>query len=164
MASMRVLSRGAAAALVAAFAADARADPVEEGREAYRSACARCHGQIIEGDAAALDGAIWPAVMAPIGPNLTGIYGRPAGSVPGFRYSNAFRKATVDLVWDAEALDRWLADSQAMARGSYMFQKTAQPARGRIIEYLERRSRYRECGGGRELRSRPPRRRQPRAT
>lgn len=142
MASMRVLSSCAAAALMASSMVSA--DPVEEGREAYRSICARCHGQVIEGDAAALDGGIWPAVMAPIGPNLTGIYGRPAGSVPGFRYSNAFRSATKDLVWDSEALDRWLADSQAMARGSYMFQKTAQPARGAIIAYLERRSRHRE--------------------
>jgi cytochrome c len=143
MADMRVLSMSAAA-LAVAFAADVRADPVEEGREAYRSACARCHGQILENGSAALGGAVWTAVMAPIGPNLTGIYGRPAGSVEGFRYSNAFQKATKDLVWDAETLDRWLADSQAMARGSYMFQKTAQPARSRIIEYLERRSRYRE--------------------
>lgn len=145
MASMRVLSSCAAALVAASMAgADAGADPVEEGREAYRSVCARCHGLVIEGDAAALDGSVWLAVMAPIGPNLTGIYGRPAGSVPGFRYSNAFRSATKDLVWDSEALDRWLADSQAMARGSYMFQKTAQPARGAIIAYLERRSRHRE--------------------
>ena len=139
MASKRILFICAAAALTAAAAAGA--DPVEQGREAYRSICARCHGQIIEGGAAFLGGEIRPVVMAPIGPNLTGIYGRPAGSVPGFRYSDAFRKATADLVWDAETLDRWLADSQAMARGSYMFQKTAQPERGRIIAYLERRSR-----------------------
>jgi cytochrome c len=82
--------------------------------------------------------------MAPIGPNLSGIYGRPAGAVPGFRYSNAFRAATQGLVWDAATLDRWIADSQAFARGSYMFQKTAEPQRGRIVAYLERYSRYKE--------------------
>ena len=34
------------------------------------------------------------AVMAPTGPDLTGTYGRPAGAVRGFRYSDAFCAAT----------------------------------------------------------------------
>lgn len=137
---------GTAAITAALSAGPAAADPAEEGRDAYRQACGRCHGQINESPAAAAlsDARLLPAVMLPVGPNLTGVYGRPAGAVAGFRYSDAFRAATRGLVWDAEALDRWLADSQAFARGSYMFQKTPEPQRSRIIAYLARYGRAKE--------------------
>jgi len=123
----------------------ASAEPAEDGRQAYAANCFRCHGQIEQSHA------LWPesvrpvpVVMAPQGPNLTGMYGRPAGSIPGFRYSNAFRVAAAKgMVWDAATLDRWLTDSQAMIRGSYMFLKLPEPQRGQVIRYLEAYSRSR---------------------
>jgi cytochrome c len=130
------------AAAVVVVIGHASAGAAEDGRAVYAQTCARCHGQISETQANGAARAL-PAVMAPLGPNLTGVFGRPAGSVAGFRYSNAMRAAAErGLVWDAETLDRFLADSQAMLRGSYMFLKLQQPQRGQVIDYLARRGRH----------------------
>jgi cytochrome c len=116
-----------------------------DGRQTYMSQCARCHGQITETQGWLGPERIQPAVMAPQGPNLTGVYGRPAGTYPGFRYSDAFRKAADGLVWNDAALDRWIANSQAMVRGSYMFTTVPDAkARREVIDYLRTYARYRE--------------------
>ena len=47
-----------------------------------------------------------------LGPHLEGIVGRPAASVEGFEYTETLR--ALDLVWDAQTLDRWLENPQAM--------------------------------------------------
>jgi cytochrome c len=75
--------------------------------------------------------------MLPLGPNLTGVYGRPAGAVAGYRYSDAFRAVAADLTWDDHTLDRWLADSRAMIPGTYMLVKIAPAERAAIIAYLK---------------------------
>ena len=80
--------------------------------------------------------------MTPPGPNLTGIYGRPVGSAKAFRYSNAMHEVANSFVWDDETLDLWLTDSQRVIRGSCVFLKVKQPARGKIIGYLKTYSRY----------------------
>ena len=109
-----------------------------EGRQLYVDTCAKCHGELTERRTSALARDLLVFVVAPpLGPNLSGIFGRPAGTVEGFRYSNAFRKKAAGLVWDEPTLDLWLTDSQRMIRGSYMFLKVAQPARGKIIAYLK---------------------------
>ena len=41
-----------------------------------------------------------------IGPNLYHVYGRRAGSLPGFAYSPAMKAQTI--VWDEKTLDLWL--------------------------------------------------------
>jgi cytochrome c len=137
---MRV--RSAIATLLGCVAASQAAG--EDGRLVYMTQCARCHGQITETHSRGPE-RIMPAVMAPQGPNLTGVYGRPAGTYAGFRYSDAFRKAADGLVWNDATLDRWIANSQAMVRGSYMF-TTVPDARSRqqVIEYLQTYARYRE--------------------
>ena len=71
----------------------AAGDPAE-GAKAFR-ACAACHS-------------LHPGVNM-TGPSLAGIWGRKAGSLPGFsRYSLALRQS--GLVWNEQTLDRWLAD------------------------------------------------------
>lgn len=46
-----------------------------------------------------------------IGPHLNDIFGRVAGSLPGFRYSRSMRTAGENgLVWDDQTLDAFLAD------------------------------------------------------
>lgn len=109
----------------------------EVGRERYLEHCAKCHGVVTERrvDARA-SGQLLPVVMLPLGPNLTGVYGRAAGTVKGFRYSNAFVAAAPGLVWNDENLDRWLTDSQSMIPGSYMFMKLDTPTRRDVIGYL----------------------------
>ncbi len=67
---------------------------------------------------------------------------RCRGAIPGYRYSNAFREAAQGLIWQADGLDRWLADSLAIIRRSDMFLKLERPERGRMIRYREAYSRY----------------------
>ncbi|MEQ9639904.1 MAG: c-type cytochrome [Alphaproteobacteria bacterium] len=135
------------AALVAALGfavSPAGAASLEEGRATYTAVCGKCHGQITEQlSRHGIDGRIWPAVMSPLGPNLTGIFGRPAGTIGGYRYSNAMRKAAPGIVWDAPSLDVWLANSQAMIKGSYMFLKLKPEKRAVVIEYLEKVAKHR---------------------
>jgi cytochrome c len=72
------------------------------------------------------------------GPNLAGVVGRKAGSLPGFAYSEGFAKA--DWTWDAARLDAWLTNPQAIIPGAVMLYKQADPAtRAAIIDWLKER-------------------------
>jgi cytochrome c len=53
-----------------------------------------------------------------VGPNLRGIYGRKAGSLEDFRYSNAMLRA--DIVWDEANLRSYIKDPQAKVPGNRM--------------------------------------------
>lgn len=53
-----------------------------------------------------------------LGPNLHNIIGRPAGTAPGFRYSNALIEA--DIVWTPRAIDAWLAEPGRFLPGNQM--------------------------------------------
>jgi cytochrome c2 len=78
------------------------------------------------------------AVAPPYGPSLRGVYGRQAGTVPGFAYSRAFKNILQGVVWDRGTLDTWIMDSQAWVPGSMMFYKQPNPdIRRQIITYLE---------------------------
>jgi cytochrome c len=52
------------------------------------------------------------------GPNLAGVYGRRAGSLPGYMYSPAMKAQTFS--WDANMLDRWLARPADVVPGTAM--------------------------------------------
>lgn len=70
-----------------------------------------------------------------VGPSLYGIYGKPAGRVEGFGYSVALKKSK--LRWNAETLDRWLADSGATIPGSTMYFRQGDAAKRKaIVKYL----------------------------
>lgn len=131
-----------AAALLAA--GGAAADPDEAARTLYAKTCSKCHGLIQEDRQSwRRDGLLQQAVTMPLGPPLSDVYLRPAGIVEGYAYSRAMRELASGWVWDEEALDAWLANSQEFARGSTMFLKVKQPDRGIIIEYLKTYARYR---------------------
>jgi len=71
-----------------------------------------------------------------LGPHLIGVYGRQAGSVDGYTYSEGF--ADADFVWDETTLDPWLADPKAMIPGAKMLLKLAKPEdRADVIAYLK---------------------------
>jgi cytochrome c len=53
-----------------------------------------------------------------VGPNLHGVFGRPAGSAAEFEYSPALRAA--DFAWTPETLDAWLADPVGFLPGTTM--------------------------------------------
>jgi cytochrome c len=52
------------------------------------------------------------------GPNLWGLFGRPAGRHEGYTYSKALKAA--DFAWDGERLDQWLAQPRAYLPGNKM--------------------------------------------
>jgi cytochrome c len=74
------------------------------------------------------------------GPNLHGLPGRRAGTLPGFEFSRALREAgRRGLVWTDESLDRFLRDPQAAVPGTTMAPPGVRDAAERhaVIEYLK---------------------------
>jgi cytochrome c len=71
-----------------------------------------------------------------IGPNLNGVAGRPAASLPGFTYSAALKASK--LRWDDQSLDAFLAAPMKKVPGTRMPIGTPDPAkRAAIITYLK---------------------------
>lgn len=52
------------------------------------------------------------------GPNLYGVFGRQAGTEPGFIYSDAVKNA--GFTWDADHLEGWLASPRNYLKGTKM--------------------------------------------
>jgi cytochrome c len=74
-----------------------------------------------------------------VGPRHRGVYGRKAGSLPDYAYSDALKNANV--VWDDQTLDRWLTDPQTFLPGSKMFYHLDQAQdRADVIEFLKTRA------------------------
>jgi cytochrome c len=95
------------------------------GEDLYKQQCAACHA--IQKDA--------PPGM---GPNLSGVVGRPAGAIAGFAHSKEFKTALKGKSWSPELLDKWLENPQKVAKGTYMMYQQADPAvRAAIIDYLK---------------------------
>ena len=74
------------------------------GQQAFNNACRTCH-IVREGDNR-------------LGPNLHGIVGRKAGSLPDYAFSSAMKEA--EFVWDAEKLDRFIANPDEVVPGNNM--------------------------------------------
>lgn len=73
------------------------------------------------------------------GPMHRGVYGRKAGSVPGFAYSNAVKGSGV--VWDETTLDKWLSGPLSFIPGNKMIVSFSNPQdRADVIAYLRRES------------------------
>lgn len=54
-----------------------------------------------------------------VGPRLYGVFGRKAGSVTDYRYSEAMKKSGV--IWTPENMDRYLAATQDFIPGNKMY-------------------------------------------
>jgi cytochrome c len=69
------------------------------------------------------------------GPRLRGVFGRAAGSDPGFPYSNALTSSR--LTWNESTLDRWLTDPETLMPDNDMAFRLSKPEeRAEIIAYL----------------------------
>ena len=81
-----------------------------------------------------------------VGPRHCGLFGRRAGSVPGFGYSAAMKKS--GIVWNAKTLDRFLTRPLKMVPGSAMtYDGVADPKeRADLIAYLKHVNDTAECG------------------
>ena len=78
------------------------------------------------------------AVVPLYGPQLRGVFGRQAGSVQGYQYSETFLKKMNGAKWDEAMMDKWITSSQTMVPGTYMFYSQKSPEiRRKIIEYLK---------------------------
>lgn len=116
---MIVLAAGLIASLF--VAAD-----IEPGKDLFQRRCGGCH---------ALD-------REKTGPRLSRVYGRKAGSIASFEYSDALKNSKI--VWNAETLERWLTDPEAMVPGNDMpFRMENADERRAIIEYLKAESSHR---------------------
>jgi len=73
-----------------------------------------------------------------VGPNLHGVFGRPAASLTGFGYSPAL--AASGLVWTPLSLEAWLADPAGFVAGTTMAFTGYRSAEDRrdLIAYLLR--------------------------
>ena len=77
------------------------------------------------------------------GPNLRGVIGRRAGTVPGFRFSPALIEAGArGLVWTRATLDAYLADPAGFLPGTEMAMPGLSMADDRrdVIDYLQHAS------------------------
>jgi cytochrome c len=71
-----------------------------------------------------------------VGPDLAGVVGRKAASLPGYDYSAALKSS--GLVWNFAKLNLWLTDPSSLVPGTKMaFTGIASPAlRADVIAYL----------------------------
>ena len=90
--------------LGAATAAQASGDPVA-GEKIFTKICRQCH-------------LVGPDGHNFYGPTLNGIVGRPAGTVPGFDYSEANKNS--GIVWTEDALKVYLREPQHNVPGTKM--------------------------------------------
>ncbi len=70
------------------------------------------------------------------GPRLAGVYGRKAGSVPGFTYSAGLK--SLGLTWNDATLERWLSDPDMVVPDNNMsFSVPKADERRNLIAYLK---------------------------
>ncbi len=85
----------------------AREELVDQGRKLFRQ-CQSCHQ-------------VGPKARHAVGPYLNNIFGRRAGTLEGFRYSDAMKQAGQDgLVWDEAVLAAFIADPPGTVKGTRM--------------------------------------------
>ena len=108
-----------AAAVVALGAAAAHAQDVFKGSDVFQDHCSRCH------------------VLSGIGqgPNLIGVVGRKAASLPDYPYSAALRAS--GLTWTAASLDAFVQGPGKLVPGTAMRAIVPDPTdRQNLIAYL----------------------------
>jgi cytochrome c len=93
-----------------------------DGERLFRQRCGSCH---------TIDSG-----QNRLGPHLSGVFGRTAGSVEDARYSAAMRES--GIVWDAQSLDAFLAAPRQMVQGTTMtVGLPSAEQRAAIITYLK---------------------------
>lgn len=112
-----------AAAPAAAETTAAATTAAADGKPAVFAQCATCH-------------ATEPSKHG-VGPSLAGVFGKKAGSVAGYAYSDANKNS--GLTWDEATLDTYLTNPMKMVPGTKMtFAGLPDAAkRKEVIDYLK---------------------------
>jgi cytochrome c len=93
-------------------------DPLR-GKDLFQKRCGGCHSLDADKE----------------GPRLRNVYGRKAGSISGFKYSDALKGA--QFTWDQNSLDKWLTNTESVISDNDMdFHVPKADERTDIIEYL----------------------------
>jgi cytochrome c len=93
-----------------------------DGAKLFKQQCGTCHTTD-------------PSEPPRQGPPLNHVIGRQAGKVDGFHYSPALAQA--EFAWDADRLDAWLSNPQAVVPGAVMpYRQPKAETRAAIIDYL----------------------------
>ena len=84
-----------------------------------------------------------------VGPHHCGLFGRTAGSVPGFAYSPAMKGSRI--VWNDKTLDRFLTSPLKMVPGTAMTYDGVPDAKDRadLLAYLKAADGSSECAASR---------------
>jgi len=94
----------AAAALIATSTGAGLAQDVEKGANVFKQ-CQACHS-------------IGPGAQNKIGPELNGLDGRKAGTVPNYSYSDANKNS--GIVWSEQTFKEYIKDPRAKIPGTKM--------------------------------------------
>lgn len=89
---------------VPALSPPAHAQDVAAGKLVYDTTCRLCH-EIIEG-------------KNRVGPSLFNVFGRRAGAIVGFTYSDVLKAS--GITWNDSTLDKWLDNPQSSVPGTRM--------------------------------------------
>lgn len=98
----------------------------DRGATLYKRQCSACHQ-------------IGPDAVNRVGPPLTGIYGRRAGTAPDFTYSKSMARMGADgLTWTLETLDAYVENPKSLVSGTRMnYKGMADPeARSALLAFL----------------------------
>ena len=110
-------------AILATLPAAYQAADLENGQAKF-ALCKSCHTATPGGESA-------------VGPNLYGVFGRKAGSLPGFTYSDGVK--ALGFAWDADKIAQWISNPRAMVPGTKMTYAGMENPRDRsdVVAYLK---------------------------
>jgi cytochrome c len=97
-----------------------QAGDADRGKQLFEKRCTGCHSLDQDKE----------------GPRLRNVYGRTAGSISTFKYSDALKSAHV--TWDDVSLDKWLTDTESLVPDNDMtFHVPKADERADIIRFLK---------------------------
>ena len=110
----------AAAAVLMTCVLAATSQDATQGKTTFEKRCSGCHSLDREKE----------------GPRLAGVFGRKAGTVASFKYSDALAKS--GITWDEKSLDKWITDPDKLVPGNDMtFGLQSASERADIIAFLK---------------------------
>ncbi len=99
-----MMLRSVLATIVVMAALPALADDLKAGAQVFKK-CQACH-------------AVGEGAKNKVGPELNGLFGRPAGSIPDYNYSDAMKAS--GIVWTPEVFAEYIKNPKAMVPGTAM--------------------------------------------